>query len=176
MRDFPARAASLRIATPIGRKNQCYARRPGLAASLALAAPALAAETAAEKANIANVTAFYNAALNDEGLRQGRGLHSATATSSATRPPPTAGEGFKAFLQFLKDNAPNSKSEIKRAFADGDYVILHVHSVRQPGTRGNAIVDIFRLDKGKVVEHWDAVQPIPETANNRPARCSERAP
>jgi predicted SnoaL-like aldol condensation-catalyzing enzyme len=51
-------------------------------------------------------------------------------------------------------------------FADGDYVILHVHAVREPGTRGNAIVDIFRLEDGKIVEHWDVVQPIPEKAAN----------
>jgi predicted SnoaL-like aldol condensation-catalyzing enzyme len=50
---------------------------------------------------------------------------------------------------------------------DGDYVILHVHAVREPGSRGNAIVDIFKLENGKVVEHWDVVQAIPETpANN----------
>ena len=45
-------------------------------------------------------------------------------------------EGFKAFLDFLKAKFPQSKSEIKRVFADGDYVILHVHAVREPGSRG----------------------------------------
>jgi len=45
-------------------------------------------------------------------------------------------------------------------------VILHVHAVREPGSRGNAIIDIFRLEQGKIVEHWDAVQPIPEQAAN----------
>ena len=55
----------------------------------------------------------------------------------------------------------------KRVFADGDFVILHVHGVREPGERGVAIIDIFRLEKGKIVEHWDVVQPIPEKpANN----------
>ena len=75
-------------------------------------------------------------------------------------------EGLKGFIAFLKDKFPNNKSEIKRIFADGDYVIVHVHAVREPGTRGNAIIDIFRLENGKVVEHWDVVQPIPEKANN----------
>jgi predicted SnoaL-like aldol condensation-catalyzing enzyme len=74
--------------------------------------------------------------------------------------------GFKGFVQFLKDKFPQSRSEVKRAFAEGDYVIVHVHAVREPGTRGNAIVDIFRLDNGKIVEHWDVVQPIPEKAAN----------
>jgi len=74
--------------------------------------------------------------------------------------------GFKGFLQFLKDKFPQSRSEVKRTFAEGDYVIVHVHAVREPGTRGNAIIDIFRLEKGKIVEHWDVVQPIPEKAAN----------
>ena len=75
-------------------------------------------------------------------------------------------EGFKAFLGFLREKFPDSRSEIKRAFADGDYVIVHVHSVREQGTRGRAIVDIFRLENGKIVEHWDVVQDIPEKAAN----------
>jgi predicted SnoaL-like aldol condensation-catalyzing enzyme len=45
-------------------------------------------------------------------------------------------------------------------------VILHVHAVRQPGTAGSAIVDIFKLENGKIVEHWDVNQPIPEKAAN----------
>jgi predicted SnoaL-like aldol condensation-catalyzing enzyme len=76
-------------------------------------------------------------------------------------------EGFKAFVEFLKSKFPQSRSEVKRVFADGDYVILHVHAVREPGTRGAAIVDIFRLDSsGKIVEHWDVRQEVPEKAAN----------
>ncbi len=75
-------------------------------------------------------------------------------------------EGFRAFLQFLREKFPNSHSEVKRVFADGDYVILHVHAVREPGTRGVAIVEIFKLENGKIVEHWDVVQPIPEKSAN----------
>ena len=37
-------------------------------------------------------------------------------------------------------------------------MILHVHAVRVPGTAGRAIIDIFRLEGGKVVEHWDVIQ------------------
>ena len=56
---------------------------------------------------------------------------------------------MKGFINFLKDKFPNNKSEIKQIFADGDYVIVHVHAVREPGTRGNAIIDIFRLENGQ---------------------------
>jgi predicted SnoaL-like aldol condensation-catalyzing enzyme len=71
-------------------------------------------------------------------------------------------DGFRGFVNFLREKFPNSKSEIKRVFAEGDHVILHVHAVREPGTRGRAIVDIFRLENGKIVEHWDVAQDIPE--------------
>jgi predicted SnoaL-like aldol condensation-catalyzing enzyme len=75
-------------------------------------------------------------------------------------------EGFRAFLGFLREKFPDSHSEIKQVFADGDYVILHVHSVREKGSRGRAIVDIFKLEDGKIVEHWDVVQDIPEKSAN----------
>ena len=75
-------------------------------------------------------------------------------------------EGFAAFLQFLREKLPSSRSEIKRVFADGDYVILQVHAVLGTGERDLAIVDIFKLENGKIVEHWDVMQPIPENAAN----------
>ena len=75
-------------------------------------------------------------------------------------------EGLKAFVEFLKSNYPNARSEIKRGFAEGDYVILHVHSVRVPNTRGRAIIEIFKLENGKIVEHWDTIQDILETSAN----------
>ena len=60
-------------------------------------------------------------------------------------------EGLRGFIRYLREKFPNAHSEIKRVFVDGDYVILHVHAVREPGTRGAAIVDIFRLKSGKIV-------------------------
>ena len=91
---------------------------------------------------------------------------SARITPSIIRGPPTEPEGLKAFLAFLREKFPDYHSDIKRVFADGDYVILHVHNIPTPGSRGNAIIDIFRLENGKVVEHWDVRQEIPEQAAN----------
>ncbi len=76
-------------------------------------------------------------------------------------------DGFKKYIDYLKSTYPQAHSEIKRIMTDGDYVILHVHSIKEPGTRGQAIVDIFRLEDNKIVEHWDVIQEIPaESANN----------
>jgi predicted SnoaL-like aldol condensation-catalyzing enzyme len=75
-------------------------------------------------------------------------------------------DGLREFIERMRAAYPRSSYEIKRVFADGDYVILHVHVVREPGTRGSAHVDIFRLENGKVAEHWDVDEPIPaEIAN-----------
>jgi len=76
-------------------------------------------------------------------------------------------EGFKAFLAMLKKDFPQAHSEVKRVFADGDYVIIHVHSLRLPNTLGRAIFDCFRFENGKIVEHWDAIQEIPEESANK---------
>jgi predicted SnoaL-like aldol condensation-catalyzing enzyme len=75
-------------------------------------------------------------------------------------------EGLKVFIEFLKTNFPEARSEIKRTLADGDYVVLHVHSVRPPNMRGRAIIEIFRLEDGKIDEHWDVIQEIPESSAN----------
>lgn len=123
------------------------------------------AETAEEQANIAVVRAFYEAALNQKDFAAA----SRYMGDRYIQHNPNVADGplaFKALLDFLREKSPQSHSEIKEAFADGDRVILHVHSVGAPGDRGSAIVDIFRLEGGKIVEHWDVVQPIPETAAN----------
>ncbi|SKW40691.1 Uncharacterised protein [Mycobacteroides abscessus subsp. massiliense] len=53
-----------------------------------------------------------------------------------------------------------------RSAVDGDLVYLHVHSTNDPQDRGQAVVDIFRVDGGKIVEHWDVIQDVPaESAN-----------
>ena len=75
-------------------------------------------------------------------------------------------DGLRKFVEFLAENYPLSKNEIRHVFADGDYVILHVHAVNTPRERGDVIVDIFKLEDGKIVEHWDVIQPVPDKAFN----------
>jgi predicted SnoaL-like aldol condensation-catalyzing enzyme len=139
------------------------------AALVLLAAPAASwaqTHTAQEEANRQAVLAFYEKGLNQKDADAA--LKYVGDTYVQHNPHAEDGpEGFRKFIAFLRDNAPNSRAEIKRSFVDGDVVILHVFAAGPPGSRGMAIVDIFRLENGKIVEHWDVGQPIPETAANK---------
>jgi predicted SnoaL-like aldol condensation-catalyzing enzyme len=130
---------------------------PALLLAFALASPAFADMEANKK----TVIEFYEAGLNKKDF-EAAAKYFGPKYIQHNPGAPDGIEGFKGFVNFLKEKFPNSKSEIKRVFAEGDYVILHVHAVREPGTRGRAIVDIFRLENGKIVEHWDVAQDIPE--------------
>jgi len=136
-------------------------------AALAVAAPrAIAADAQQMEANKQAATEFYDKAINQKDFDAASkylGPRYVQHNPNAADGP----EGLKAFLGFLREKFPNYHSEIKRTFADGDYVILHVHNVPVPGARGRAIIDIFKFENGKIVEHWDVAQEIPEKpANN----------
>ena len=70
------------------------------------------------------------------------------------------------FTQYFKEH-PDAKNTIKRVIAEGDLVVLHVHSTQNAQDRGEAVVDIFRVEQGKIVEHWDVIQSIPAESANR---------
>ena len=134
-----------------------------LVGSMGAAVPAHSAEgqEAVEERNKQIAIEFYNAALNEKNWEKTRSMignryvqHNLNAIDGP--------EGLKAHIEFLKRDFPNNRGEIKHALADGDLVALHIHNRRSPELRGNAVVDLFRIENGKVVEHWDVVQAIPE--------------
>jgi predicted SnoaL-like aldol condensation-catalyzing enzyme len=117
------------------------------------------------EANKKTVLAFYEAGINNKDFDAASkfiGKRYVQHNPNIADGP----EGLKAFLGVFKEKFPNLRGDIKQIFADGDFVIVHVHGVRVPGERGSAIVDIFKLEDGKIVEHWDVLQPIPETSAN----------
>ena len=82
---------------------------------------------------------------------------------------PNVANGRQSFIDFFVPffaKNPEARSEIKRIIVDGDLVVLHVHSKISKEDRGRAVVDIFRVENGKIAEHWDVMQAIPETAAN----------
>jgi predicted SnoaL-like aldol condensation-catalyzing enzyme len=144
-------------------KTLCVAA--AAAAVLALPTAAGAGDSPQEEQNKKTVIDFYDKAINKKDF-DGAKVHFGPRYIQHNPRAADGPEGLKAFIDFLKAKFPHYKSEFKRVLADGDYVILHVFNVPEPGHRGRAIIDIFRLEKGKIVEHWDVAQDIPEKAMN----------
>ena len=112
------------------------------------------------------VIAYLNTAFNDkqpaEAVEKYGGSH-------YTQHNPQAPDGFDAFIQFVEgfvQQFPQLSLDIKRAVAEGDLVVTHSLLKTSPEDRGTAVADNFRLEVGKVVEHWDVMQPVPESAAN----------
>jgi predicted SnoaL-like aldol condensation-catalyzing enzyme len=79
---------------------------------------------------------------------------------------PPGRDSLKAFLDMLRVRSPDASSDIKRAFVDGDFVVVHVHVKRHPGDLGLAVVDIFRVDDQYILEHWDVLMEVPANPVN----------
>lgn len=113
--------------------------------------------------NKQNALAFYEMAFNQHKVQEATEKYIGREYLQHN---PTVADGGKAFIDafvpFLKAH-PKSKAEIKRVIAEGDLVMLHVHSTLDENDRGEAVVDIFRFDEnGKIIEHWDVIQAVPE--------------
>lgn len=71
-----------------------------------------------------------------------------------------------SMLEKLDWSKVGPQRTVKHIVADGEMVVVHHHLVRNPGTKGLMAVDLFRVANGKIVEHWDVLQPIPESSPN----------
>jgi predicted SnoaL-like aldol condensation-catalyzing enzyme len=109
------------------------------------------------------ITDYYDLALNKKDFAAARAYIGATYTQH--NPDIENGpEGLAHFIEWAKTELPNLRVEFLRIIADGDFVLMHNRGSNSPGTK--AVVDIFRIDQGKVVEHWDVLQDVPATAKN----------
>jgi predicted SnoaL-like aldol condensation-catalyzing enzyme len=118
--------------------------------------------------NKANIVAFHTKAIFEGDVENAFRIYGATPYRQHNPLIGDGMDGLRKFVAAMRANRPDAHGEIKRVFADGDFVILHSqwHGLSD-SPRGEAVVDIYRCENGKAVEHWDVIQPIPErSANN----------
>jgi predicted SnoaL-like aldol condensation-catalyzing enzyme len=145
------------------------ARRTLMAGAVALPVLALALPAAADaqlEANKKLVVDFYNMIFLQHKTAEAFKRYSIADYKQHN---PYAANGAQPAIDFLAGRFkkfPEAKNVIKRVIAEGDLVALHVHSTLHAKDRGRAIVDIFRVKGGKVVEHWDVIQKIPAKSAN----------
>ncbi|WP_322864843.1 ester cyclase (plasmid) [Aquicoccus sp. G2-2] len=111
-----------------------------------------------------DVIAFYEMMFNESRPRE---AIERSAGEEYIQHNPHVANGRQGFIEYFERMAaeyPDKRVEVKRAFAEGRHVILHCHQIWPDGLE-YAGIDIFRLDEsGKIVEHWDVLQELPETS------------
>jgi predicted SnoaL-like aldol condensation-catalyzing enzyme len=116
--------------------------------------------------NKTKVREFYELAFNQRKPAQAVDKHGGSFYRQHN---PGAADGAEAFVEFVTGftNAyPALQVDFKRFIAEGDLVAVHSQFVREPNDRGLAVMDIFRLEGGKIVQHWDSIQEVPAEAAN----------
>jgi predicted SnoaL-like aldol condensation-catalyzing enzyme len=113
------------------------------------------------------VLAFYNEALVS---RHVRGSFERYVSPAFIEHKPDVVGGTReetiVFLGGLIKELPEARWEVIRTIAEGEFVFLHARFTPSPGTPPYSIADIFRLQNGLIVEHWDAVGRPPEHQRN----------
>jgi predicted SnoaL-like aldol condensation-catalyzing enzyme len=108
------------------------------------------------------VTEFYELAINHQKPAEAARKYIELPYRQHNPEVPDGPDGFVQFISGMQKKHPKLKAVISKALADDDLVALHVHLTREPNDPGLAVAEFFRLKNGKIIEHWDVLQPVPE--------------
>jgi predicted SnoaL-like aldol condensation-catalyzing enzyme len=78
----------------------------------------------------------------------------------------TGAAAMGAFFKQYYQSTPTATLKMAHVLCEGDLCAIHYNAISKPGDRGSAVVDIFRIKDGKIAEHWDVSQPVPEKSAN----------
>lgn len=121
--------------------------------------------TKQEQRNLKAVLDFYDVVIN--GQQYERAGEFLDDNYIQHKPEVETGpEGVLNFVRWIYEQSPQHRARIVRSFVEDNYVILHVHIMNGVEAPNIAVMDIFRVENGKLMEHWDVASPVPETAKN----------
>ncbi|WP_412459862.1 ester cyclase [Pseudomonas sp. SC11] len=118
-----------------------------------------------EEANRTLVVGFYEQFFNQHQVERAAKV----VVDNYKQHNPDVPDGKTPFVNYFDDyfkKNPQSRARVVRSATEGDLVYLHVHSTSGPQDRGQAVLDIFRVRDGRIVEHWDVIQEVPEKSAN----------
>ncbi|MBN3495586.1 nuclear transport factor 2 family protein [Vibrio neptunius] len=121
--------------------------------------------TEQERANAELITDFVQNLMNDHNFDYVLEHYNDSAYIQHNRNLPDKVTGLVGFLRDFVEEYPDYTYDVKHIYVDGDYVIFHSHATLDKEDRGNDekgmnIIDTWRLEDGRIVEHWDSIQAL----------------
>lgn len=118
------------------------------------------AKARTEEANRRVVETMYNLLMNEHKVDEALEYIDPKYRQHNVRAP-DGKEFLRGAFKARFAEHPSFRSDIKRTVADGDLVVVHTHERFNLNDLGNIIIDIYRVENGLIVEHWDAYMPVP---------------
>lgn len=118
-----------------------------------------------ELANAELISDFVQNLMNNHNFDYVMQHYNDSAYVQHNRNLPDKVTGLVSFLEEFVEDYPDYTYDVKHIYVDGDYVIFHSHATLEKEDRGNDqkgmnIIDTWRIEEGRIVEHWDSIQAL----------------